>query len=34
MLVFGGTVAQHAMLYSLVAVLAGACEGWLFFRKR
>jgi len=32
-LVFGGTVAQHAMLYSLVAVLVGACEGWLFFRK-
>ena len=34
LLMFGGTVAQHAMLYSLVAVLAGACEGWLFFRKR
>ena len=32
-LVFGGTVAQHAMLYSLVAVLTGACEGWLFSRK-
>jgi AIG2-like family len=32
-LVFGGTVAQHAMLYSLVAVLTGASEGWLFTRK-
>lgn len=34
LLVFGGSVAQHVMLYSLVAVLAGACEGWLFSRKR
>lgn len=32
-LVFGGTVAQHTMLYSLVAVLTGVCEGWLFSRK-
>ncbi len=32
-LVFGGTVAQHAMLYSLVAVLTGVCEGWLFSKK-
>ncbi|GAC1387426.1 MAG: hypothetical protein NVSMB33_17010 [Ktedonobacteraceae bacterium] len=28
-----GSVEQHAMLFSLLAVLAGACEGWLFFRR-
>ena len=31
--VFNGDVGQHATLYALVAVLAGACEGWLFFKK-
>jgi len=32
--VFSGSVAQHAMLYSVIAVAAGAGEGWLFLRKR
>ena len=32
--VFNGSVAQHAMLNSLLAIVAGACEGWLFQRKR
>jgi len=28
-----GSAEQHTMLFSLLAVLAGACEGWLFFRR-
>ena len=32
--VLSGNVVQHAMLYSLLAVVAGASEGWLFQRKR
>lgn len=31
---FSGSVAQHAMLYSVIAVAAGAGERWLFLRKR
>ena len=30
---FNGDIATHATLYSLVAILAGACEGWLFIQK-
>lgn len=32
--VFSGSVAQHALLYSVIAVAAGAGEGRLFLRKR
>jgi hypothetical protein len=33
LLTLSGSAEQHAMLFSLLAVLAGACEGWLFFRR-
>ncbi|MFL5586118.1 MAG: gamma-glutamylcyclotransferase [Ktedonobacteraceae bacterium] len=31
--VLNANVEQHHTLYSLLAVLAGACEGWLFSRR-
>ncbi len=32
--VLSGAAEQHKMLYSLLAVLFGFCEGWLFYRRR
>jgi hypothetical protein len=29
-----GTIQQHDALFSLLALLAGACEGWLFMKDR
>jgi hypothetical protein len=31
---FGGSAEQHKTLYSLLALLAGSCEGWLFYKRR
>jgi len=31
--VLGGNAEQHNNLFSLLAVLAGFCEGWLFYKK-
>ena len=30
--VLGGSAEQHNTIYSLLAVLAGSCEGWLFYK--
>src|SRR5258708_39353132 len=30
----GGSAEQHKALYSLLALLAGSCEGWLFYKRR
>jgi cation transport regulator ChaC len=32
--ILGGDPEQHKTLYSLLAILAGSCEGWLFYRKK
>ncbi|HET7637309.1 MAG TPA: gamma-glutamylcyclotransferase family protein [Ktedonobacteraceae bacterium] len=29
----GGSAEQHKTLYSLLALLAGSCEGWLFYKR-
>ncbi len=31
--VLSGSVQQHSTLFAFFALLAGACEGWLFYRK-
>lgn len=33
LLALSGSAAQHNALFSLLAVLAGSCEGWLFRRR-
>lgn len=33
LIVLGGNAQQHAALFSLVALAAGACENWLFNRR-
>ncbi|MDQ2717779.1 MAG: hypothetical protein M3Z08_23035 [Chloroflexota bacterium] len=33
-IVIGGLLAHRDALYSLTGVLAGLCEGWVFYRKR
>ncbi|MBA2288462.1 MAG: hypothetical protein H0W02_23545 [Ktedonobacteraceae bacterium] len=33
-IVIGGVLAHRDALYSLTGVLAGLCEGWVFYRKR
>ncbi|MGB8345942.1 MAG: hypothetical protein WCD86_13730, partial [Ktedonobacteraceae bacterium] len=33
LLALSGSTAQHNALFSLLAVLAGSCEGWLFRRR-
>jgi hypothetical protein len=30
----GSNAEQHKTLYSLLALLAGSCEGWLFYKRR
>ncbi len=32
--ILGGDAEQHKTLYSLLAILVGTCEGWLFYRRR